>query len=448
MFYYIGDESYVTLFFGAIFASVVALMLMNCIMYRSTKSMFKNIKAFAIFMAATLVFMVLVPLNATGLIGKNYSLAFTSSITLSGDGVEMKFKDDEDLEKLYNIISVDVDNGTRLRDVSFVYSEDPDEMNRLTEFFPSYTYEATYYYEKYGYYDEYGYYYDAEVSEKEISNEELVLATKEAKGSRDRYSVSTTHVSYVQKPIIGIPLAKDFSLDTNGELWQYISNSEEFVSQYDLSERIDASEIHFMEFTLFGQSTHLSGRKMIKGNAETIEKLISYCKLNPEKDENSIFVGNISIGYDITYRTYATYTENINFPVFSCDTEIINLLGELVHINYGRTDGSAVDTGKAYMSFETEEDVICYILDTANAVALVDVSTWDAKIIDSQRDKDTLIRSSSTLSERYRNGLKFVKEFDADYLLLVNINGQQISARFRDGAIDNTTLKTIFESSK
>ena len=445
IFYYMGDESYVTLFFGAIFAGVVALMLMNCIMYRSTKAMFKNIKNFAIFMVATLAFITLVPLNATGLIGKNYPLSFTSSITLISDGAEIKFDDDEDIEKLYDIPSEDGLFEVRLRDFSYVYSEDHGEMEQLCGLFPDFTYKASYYYEKYGYYDEYGYYYEPEVTDKEILTEELILATKEAKGSRSWNSVSTAYVTYIQKPLFGIPLAKNLSIDTNSELWEYISSSEEFVAQYDISKVTKASGVNYMDFTLFGKSSH---NNISKANSEAIEKLISACKLNPERDENSIYVGNITIGYNLTDRTSTSYYKTINFPVFTCDVEIINLLGELLMGNYGRTDGSAFAAAEAYMSFDTEEDVIGYILENLTAVALVDATTWEAKIIDKPDDIETLVTSGSTISDRYWNSRLFVKEFDADYIMLVNINGSQMSVRFRDGAIDNATLRTIFESYK
>jgi len=439
LFYFIGGESYTTMFVGMIFGAVVALMLMNCIMYRSTKVMFKDIKKFAIFLAATFVFILLVPLNITGLIGRPYPMWYTSSVELVTNECTIVYTDKEKIKMLDEL---GYDDTSRTRYVRYIFSEDEEEMSRLYSVFSDYVYN-----EKYGYYDEYGKWYGP--AEGEISTARTMIEkTKEIRrSSTEFYTTRSLYVEGIQKPYLGIPLAKQYSLDSNSKTWEYITQTEEYLSQYDLSERIGEKPISYIEIELLGLTDHYSIRETER-SSEIVGRMLQKCKLEADKKDGHLYVGNILIEYKTSIGTTDSY-ELLRYPVFSCDVEILNIIGELIAEQHSYTgEDKLYYSGKELMAFKSEADVIDHLVDRISAVALVNVSTWEAKMIDDADVVRLLIENASKVTVHEWNGRQFVKEADMSYMLLVRISDYQVAIRFRPDTFSNAELADIFASIK
>lgn len=439
LFYYMGDESNVTMFFGAVFGAVVALMLMNAIMYRSTRAMFKNMKKFAIFLAATFVFILLVPLNITGLIVRPYPMWYTSSVELVTNECTIVYTDKEKIKMLDEL---GYDDTSRTRYVRYIFSEDEEEMSRLYSEFSDYVYN-----EKYGYYDEYGKWYGP--AEGEISTARTMIEkTKEIRrSSTDFYTTPSLYVEGIQKPYLGIPLAKQYSLDSNGKTWEYITQTEEYLSQYYLSERIGEKPISYIEIELLGLTDHYSIRETER-SSEIVRRMLQKCKLEADKKDGHLYVGNILIEYKTSIGTTDSY-ELLRYPVYSCDVEILNIIGELIAEQHSYTgEDKLYYSGKELMAFKSEADVIDHLVDRISAVALVNVSTWEAKMIDDADVVRSLIENASKVTVHEWNGRQFVKEADMSYMLLVRISDYQVEIRFRPDTFSNAELADIFASIK
>ncbi len=437
LFYYIGGGNYVTMFFGMIFGAVVALMLMNCIMYRSTKAMFRGVKKFAVFLAATFVFILLVPLNITGFIGRPYPMWYTSSVELVTNECTIVYKDKEKIKMLDEL---GYDDTARTRYVRYIFSDDEEEMSRLYSEFSDYVYN-----EKYGYYDEYGNWYGP--AEGEITTTRtLIEKTKEIRrSSTEFYTSSSVYVEGVQKPYFGIPLAKQYSLDSNGKTWEYITQTEEYLAQYDLSERIGEKPISYIEIELLGLTDHYSIRETER-SGEIVRRMLQKCKLEADKKDGHVYVGNILIEYKTSIGTTDSY-EFLRYPVYSCDVELLNVIGELIAEQHSYTgEDKLYYSGKELMAFRDESDVIDHLVDRISAIALVNVSTWEAKMIDDSDVVRSLIGNTSKVTVHEWNGRQFVKEADMSYMLLVRINDYQVAVRFRPDTFSNAELSNIFAS--
>jgi len=445
LFYYMGDESYVTMFFGAVFGAVVALMLMNAIMYRSTRAMFKNMKKFFIFLLATIVFIILVPLNVTGLIGLPYPTWYTRSIELIVDDYTLEYTDREDIEAIEGF-SKYVSN--TLPTVRYIYSDDIEEMEKLMTSFPYYTYDNS---EKYGYYDEYGYYHES--SELVMSPEDVIESTKELYAANGSSSTATTwYTTKVQKPFFGIPVAKSRNFDVNSAGWEYISRTEEYLAQYDLPGRIGDKEVTYLDFDILGRGAHFSVSNNSGLFEDTIDKLISACVLKHETNDDHIYLGAITIEYKSSKNAATSYYENVSYPVFSCDIEILNILGELTQIGYPKGEDKIAYETAAFLSFDSEEDVLDFIMNNITASAIVDATSGETHFINEyDTARELLTYTSSICTNNSYRGYKrsqFIRESGTHYNVLVNLFGNQLMLRFRQDSVTETELDAIFDSLK
>ena len=441
LFYYIGGESYVTMFFGMIFGAVVALMLMNAIMYRSTKAMFKDMKKFWAFLVAAFVFMLIVPLNVTGLIGKPYPIWNTGSAQIEYDGYTMLFEDKEDIETLVNLKD---SSDSRMKYIRYVYSDDIDEMNKLIQNFSDYTYEEYY---KSGYYDDYGFWHELYEGD-DLDTASVIEMTKDIRDTAaGGYTESMLSITRIQKPYFGIPLAKDYTVNANGDLWEYISETEEYLAQFDLPSRIGDKNVTWIEFDLLGVGLHFSAMENPGRYNETVDKLIDACVMNPDTKNGHLFLGHITIEYEESNNSTRIYS-TVNFPVYSCDTEILNLLGELSDIGYPTREDKNVDKISRLLNVKSEEDVLSCLMEDITSAALVNLVTWEAHIIE---DRDTvyeLLADSADISEREWMARQFVRESNSDYVMIINYSGYQRMLRFRPDTVSDAQLRDIFESLK
>lgn len=466
--YFISDMNIITVFLGFVFGGLIGLVLMNSIMYRSTRAMFRDFKKFLICMGIALAFVVIVPLNATGLIGTHYPAGMTKSVTLDvNEGVTLTDEDSID-----TVLSLDrLQSYVDLRSVRYVYSEDPETMKRLAYEFGEYVYKENISAEN-GYYTSYGEYYDeygVRVFEKDREPDASAYGISKfhATNSGTTYTNDVTSFAMVQKPYVGVPLAKRIQIDINSTAFDKLINSEEYVAQYNIPELLKDSKISMFEFNVLGYSEQLVSQSD-KLDFEAFERVVNECVFDPGKRSESVLVGWLNFYY---VRESNNYSGNyIYFPVYSCDVKLINALGDMLeqaefdyyyeskfmYEKYGEivydnsfSVNSRSEYSEIFSNFKSEKDVFDYLSEEIESVALVNAITFEAVIVENKADIYKLLDASSSVFYDKWSVREFSKSASTDYVMLINYGfNDEIEVHFRPGTLSYAELETIFSSNK
>ncbi|MBE6616378.1 MAG: hypothetical protein E7627_00325 [Ruminococcaceae bacterium] len=466
--YFISDQNIVTIFFGFLFGGLIGLVLMNSIMYRSTRAMFKDFKKFLICMGIALAFIVIVPLNATGLIGTSYRAGMTKSISLDVNE-DVTFTDGDDID---TILSLDrLHSYVDLRSVRFVYSDDPETMKKLAYDFGEYVYKDNIpagngYYTSYGeYYDEYG----VRVFEMDREPEASAYGISKAQAMYHStyYTNDVKSVTMVQKPYFGVPLAKRIQVDVNSTAFDKLINSEEYIAQYNMPELLKDSSLNMLDFNILGYSEQLVSAYR-EFDFEDFENVISECVFDPAKRDSSVLIGWLNFhSVDTNNKFVGNY---MYFPVYSCDVKLLNALsnvldnadedyfyeskflyekyGEMVY-EYSSSVAAREECVEAFGKFNSEKDVLNYLSEQIESVALVNAITFEAVIVDNKADIYKLLDASSSICDDKWSVMEFSKAASTDYILLVDYGyNHDREVYFRPDALSYAELEAIFTSNK
>ena len=414
--------------FGAIIGLVLSYIVVNSILYRSTRSMFKDFKKFLVMSAAVIVFALIVPANVFGWIGGIYSEGNTKSIVFTVDGVEVELGGNDILaetekylkHELYGYGSVPVIKTSEL------WSENDDAY--LREHFSGYAKSD---YEKNVYYDGYA---DTE--------ESIVISYDE----RFRY------VEVVQKPKFGIPLAFNIYISDSSIIWEKILLSDEYKQQKNVSEWLDRDSFYEMElmlgevqvnagvngFTSYNDNnTYFEDGYVAEDRAveRLMNNIIDSCVYNEDEIRNSPIVGNIYI----YYKQENGKNNSVAYPISVGQLDLLNCSSELI----------AYIKKEAFTPYSSADEYYTDVFENCSAAVMVDTETGEARRVDVNdivAHADETVSLSSTYYWEYS---QYTPAEDVGYIFITaNEDGTTSEIIFRRGAADHDELTKLFKSLK
>ncbi|MGN1410339.1 MAG: hypothetical protein ACI4XJ_09200, partial [Eubacteriales bacterium] len=402
-------------------------IVVNSILYRSTRSMFKDFKKFLVMSAAVIVFALIIPANVFGWIGGMYSEGNTKSIVFTVDGVEVELGGNDILAETEKYLTHELygyGNGSVIK-TSELWSENDDAY--LREHFSGYANSVNY--------DGYA------ATEKNI-----VISYDE----RFRY------VEVVQKPKFGIPLAFNIYISDSSLIWERILLSEEYKHQKNVSEWLDRNSFYEMElmlgeaqidadingFTAYtDNNTYVDESYTTKDSAaiaETIRlmnNIIDNCVYNEDEIRNSPIVGNIYI----YYKQENGKNNSVAYPISVGQLDLLNAVSELV----------ASIKNEAFTPYSSADEYYTDVFGKCTAAIMVDTETGEARRVDVNdiiAHADETVSLSSTYSWEYS---RYMPAEDVGYIFITaNEDGTTSEIIFRRGAADHDELAKLFNSIK
>ena len=445
-----GMDRSVSLIIGAVIGGVAAFIAVNCILYRSSRAMFKGLKSFGVVMACVIVFLFFVPMNSFDLIGKFYSPAFTDEfvVKLSQYGTELTFDEPEEVKLVYSLITDDESmySGDTYLDVPLFDMHKHPVVKKLDiEYNANSDYSSKY--------------------------ERSALANGVYISDHD-YGINTCSVIVVQKPKIGIPLAMRVYSDLNSVFLDEITASEEFAYQMNAAERISYEKILEAEIWLDDRSVsfydHTAGDGDVilnRGSVsygkdretfntmESIEEYFADVLANASYDnayrETSPVVGRITLccEADGHMETSPTGTQwNISLPIYAHDIDLLNAAEYAIERAYAEVNRAALDYNPIDSAEEYYERALG-LADERSVILLVNCRTGEYAEIDEETllglaDQTTAFISSVTYASE-----QFELMSTSDYMILCGMEEESdIQIRFRRGTDMDETLAALMKN--
>jgi len=417
-----GTKDMSSIFLATVIGLVISFLLVNSIMYRSSRMMFKGLKPFAVVACAMFIFMFFVPLNSTGALGEPYSASNTASISIKVNGVNIDFTRSEDIVAIVPLWK-EASDSKRVAYPEFsgmLYSHAGNEIAQK--------------YEGYMYFD-----------------------TNKKDG--DEYQISYTSdirsVEIIQKPKFGIPLAKTYEIDLNSEFWDVICKSDVYLEAYDYTSwigdkgNVESVYLDFcgMDIRFYQDYYLLNGEKYrhaFKGDVITEEFLSKLC-LKAEYRNNSPVIGTINL----TCLTKDVNTKKFEYPIYADDLEVVADVVKIVNVL------SYDAEGRYAVPFEIDKISKYYTAAAKKfeSIVLVHTTTGHAKLITAQEFVELAPYTAGFgTTERYVSTSKYKRISDSEYLILVTYKNnysdinKASEIRFRSGAISDSELSAIFEN--
>ncbi len=414
--------------FGAVLGLFMSYIFMNCVLYRSVRSIFKDVKPSLIFASAVLLYTLVVPANLFGIVGKLYSESNTIRFVIDVDRVEVTVQS-EYYEEISEYTAAYNSTGGIYSDneiyVTGIWSDEDDEYVR--ENFSEYVGKP---------YDD---------TADNIYEEDLA-ATSIVRSCSGHISADI-----VQYPVFGIPMAYHIVIPMEGELWQKIKSSEEYVSAMDISDYKEAGKYESIQITVgeksvtfspdstcevidndFTYETYrsLDDEEKIKRD-ELIEKLIDSAVYDEEMLADNTIIGYVEINTGLSDNYYT-----ITYPISAGNIDMLNAAVDLLAFAEGSERDIRYSSADEYFADAAAE---------YEYAVMIDLKTGEAKRIDS----DTIAEYSkytSALSYFWWEYYKYTS-IDNGYMLLVKDNaGYSQELYFRNGADIENELTVLFES--
>lgn len=435
--------------FGLIFGLVISSMVINAILYRSSKAIFHGLRGLAAVAAAAVAVMLILPLDVFDLSHKIYDASNTKSITL--DGVE--FGKDADLDPLIALL-----RNEKISEEGFIPA-DYDE--------PRYVYLWNDTGSREELIEEFYYtiFSDKEEAENAWNTEDNYL-----KESYDFHYDSSAYIDIIQKPKFGIPLAKRVYVDMNGEFWNSVAHSAEYKAYQDELTHLAAEELYGVYIQFSGFSEHINfndysphvvvrethavpvpvttsstgssyNREKIR---KILEEILPYCTYDPTNRDNGVIIGNLELSGKY-YKTIPIYTDNL---------KVVNGVCRILNIIYGN-DKSYVP----YPEFSTVEEFYDYYVETCvRAIAMIDSETGEIRSMSPEQFRE-LTPSMAYMRDRgYSNVDEYLRVHDSRYWINVSFENPYALGKeeyhntrtlyLREGAITDAELADIFSRCK
>jgi hypothetical protein len=282
---------------------------------------------------------------------------------------------------------------------------------------------------------------------------------------------SCSYIDIIQKPKIGIPLAKRVYINMNGEFWDTAARSAEYKTHQDELTHLAAEDLSgvYIQFSGFSEHINLndySPQVVIREthavpvpvttsstgssyNREEIRKILEeilpyYCTYDPANRDSGVIIGNLELSGQY-YKTIPIYTDNL---------EVVNGICRILNIVYGN-DKSYVP----YPEFSTVEDFYDYYAETCiRAISIIDSETGEIRQMSPEQFRD-LIPSMAYLRERgYSNVDEYLRIYDSRYWINVSFENPYALGEeeyhntrtlyLREGAVTDEILAEIFNLCK
>lgn len=438
--------------FGLVFGLVLSFMVVNAILYRSSKAIFKGIRGFAVVTTAAAIFMVVLPLDAFNMSEKIYSADNTKSIEVNG----VLYENEEDIETMVALLKEEMiamfqDDGTRRSNAEnyvHFWNSDADVRQKLTDDFQ----------------------YDIFASLEEAETDEEYEYAKQTYDFTYDY---TEYVTITQKPKFGIPLSRRIYIDINGEFWDTVARSEEFKVSEERITKVDVDDIYSLELQLADLSeyvdlysdTLMADDVVIRETAAAhdynvmydtkeiraiLEEILPYCLYDADKRDTGVIVGNLSIdiGSSTESAEIIRYT-SFTYPIYADNLEVLNGICRMFNEIYSNTVNYT-----PFPEFASAEDYIDYYAETyLKAIAIVDSETGEIRSMPVGLFKEAADSFTALRDRSYYNFSKYMQVYDSRYWIIASFNGTDMyneeysSTRvlyLRDGSITDAELSEYF----
>ncbi len=468
-----GGKSTADGLFGVTIGLVLAFIVINCIMYRSARAMFKGLKPFAVIAVLTILFVFVVPLNMFGIFDKLYSVTNTREITVSSGNISITFDGSEECMSLDELVGsleecTSTHESAGVDVVDGIYSDTDQEY--LAEKFPEYILPAMTDEELLKLAEEYGlkYVYHADGTVEIIEDIDVLQYYYSDFGINYVGGVASSYngnrsLTVIQYPKFGIPLAIHVTVPTDGEVWEAIRESDEFKEAHDLT-KIEADKIKTIELRLGYDYSEISLIKDMISYCDytnyykndSVEKILSpsdsalvrelaaglceICDYNLGEKADSPMIGMV----DVYYIGESGYQEVSEFPIFAGDIELVSEVERifaLIRMEEPQNFTSADEVYDDYLSLYTD-------------AIMINTETGNARKIDIEEVADISGFFTAITSDRmdvYYH-LDYTDTENVGYVVVVKNTASEYECTgtlyFREGAVDKAELDVIFDSLK
>lgn len=442
-----GNPAWVV--FGMVFGLVISSMVINAILYRSSKAIFKGLRGLAAVAAAAVLVMLILPLDVFDLSHKIYDASNTKTITI--DRVE--FGKDADLDTLISLLRNEKisEEGFTPADYDesqyvYLWNDTGSREELIEEFY-------------------YTIFSGKEEAENAWNTEENYM-----KEPYDFHYDSSSYIDIIQKPKFGIPLAKRVYINMNGEFWNTAARSAEYKNHYDELTLLAAEDLSgvYIQFAGFSEYVDLNDYSphVVVREAHTVpvpvtmsstgssydreeicnilEEILPYCTYDPANRDSGVIIGNLELSGQY-YKTIPIYTDNL---------EVVNGVCRILNIIYGN-DKSYVP----YPEFSTVEDFYDYFMETCiKAISIIDSETGEIRQMSPEQFRE-LIPSLAYMRERgYTNVGEYMRVYNSRYWINVSFENPYALGEeeyhntrtlyLREGAVTDEILAEIFNLCK
>ncbi len=403
--------------FGLIFGLVISSMVVNAILYRSSKAIFKGLRGLAAVSAAAVVIMLILPLDVFDLDSKVYDASNTKVLSING----VEFDKNSDLDTLISLLRNEKISNKELKPADYTenrsvyFWNDTGSREELIEEF------------------QYTIYSNPTDAENAWNTEDNYL-----KERYDFHYESGSYIKIIQKPKFGIPLAKRIYVDMNGEFWDTLARSAEYTAYQNEITQIQPDELFSVSIQFGGFSEYLDlfGYSMTAENVivreysipiaptknstsstgsqyapqaifDILVEILPYCSYDPANRDNGVIIGNLNLDTTAINRTIPVYADNI---------EVLNGVCRMLNLIY-ENDKSYVP----YPEFIDAEDYFDHYVNTyLKAVAVVDSETGEIREMPLEQFRE-IVPAMAFLRERgYSNVDEHLRVYDSRYWIVAS----------------------------
>ncbi len=445
-----GVNTLQSFLFGGATGAILSFIISNCVLYRSSRAMFKGLKGFGVLCAVIAMFFLLVPMNVFGLVGDFYPTWNTASLEITPIGMDtsLTYTDREDIKELLTLMT---DDGTRYSHIEYLpmpylVTDDDDPYADVDE---DYVWNAERNKDKY-YYEEYS-----------SESGEMIRIELESAFDRGTYSPRSGEILVIQKPRFGIPLAIYVGADVRSSLTETIYQSDEYAQTMNVNDWIDDVEITNMAFRLdrrelniYGSEAegHFSFEDPYKDGSAMKPEMWNLClavireyTYEPEASANATAIGSI----EIIYRTESASVlepyevRSIYLPVYDTSLDMINAMESLM-ITAEDKCGYQPGTFSPYKTVKNYYHRAEELLYDNHFILLVDLRTGEKRALSNQEFIYLADKTTSFLMDNTYDLRCITRESQLPYAILYQCaKNDDIIFRFREGAVTEEKLAEI-----
>ncbi len=416
--------------FGMFIGLVMSFVIVNCIMYRSVRMLFKDVKPFVTLSVATLVFVLVIPSNVFGIVGNMYSLNNTREFELDVYGINFTLPADR-----YNdIVECKSDYAYyNVIEVPSLWSDDSEEL--LCRDYEAYIFDDTV--QNGGYED-----YMKCVSEQTIACNTSVMS----------FSQRRSDITIIQKPKFGIPLAMSLTVSVDNDICKNVIYSEEYIDMMNRVKHVPFDAIYNIILSI-GETdlnmyppngVEIYNRYTVEGYYQesdtvewtkyvsAVEEIIALSEFDPEKIADSPFIGTI----EFTYASGASSNTNVSIPINADNIELVNAIVEFY---------SMVNNTEPVKYSSSDEYFRKTLVDNYVSAIMIDTSSGESREISLERLAE--YSEYSICFTQYRNWeySKYKALEDVGYMFLTRNKDGSIDEVFMDGSrISEDELDKLF----
>lgn len=460
-----GTKNTAWILFGLVFGLAISSMLINAILYRSSKAIFRGLRGLAAVTVLAVVVMLILPMDIFGLENKIYDADNTKSLEIDG----VVFDDPETIETLIALMHSEEIPIAELLRSDFVPPEEKEDRSVCL--------------------------WNAENAEElhtdfhyMVFNSAEEAAAAEGDYTKEQYCfdhnnyTSLYMIDMIQKPKFGIPLARRLSCSRTGEMWGTYVRSPEFDEYVERISKIDPQDLNGIEITLGNYSEYIDFsfmndeftkvayaseirpteeyygmEKNIKADYQKIHgiaaEILPYCLYDASSRDSGTIIGSISVNVGYSTGSAEILGEsNRIYPVFADNLEVVGGICRIINELYSNTP-EAAPYPEEFTSAEDYFDQ--YIDDCVAAAALIDRETGEIRSMTAEQFREIAERTTALRNRSYYNSNEFIDVMDSRYWLTVAFNtidnpeyNDTRTLYFREGAVTDAELADLFAKLK